>query len=79
MHQNEEIDLYGIVLPGACRPGDGLALVRKLASNSGIYWDILLNQIDFQPEIGDYWRPVGVIRNTRANYLNLLEFFGKRF
>jgi hypothetical protein len=51
----------------------------KLPGNSGIYWHILLNQIDFRPEFVHYWRPVGGTRTTRANYLILIDFFRKRF
>ena len=52
--------------------------VEKVSGISGIYWNILLNWIDFQAEIGHYWRLVGGIKTTKANYLILLIFFGMR-
>jgi hypothetical protein len=48
----------------------------KTPFNSGIYWDNLLNQIDFQTDFVHYWRPVGGTKTIRANYLNLLVFLG---
>ena len=50
----------------------------KLLGNSGIYWDMLLNQIDFRPEFVHYCLLVGSTRITLANYLNSIYFFGKR-
>ncbi len=48
----------------------------KLAEISVIYWDYLLNWIDFQPEIGDDARFIGGIRTTKAKCLVLLYFLG---
>jgi len=42
---------------------------------SVVYWNILLNWIDFQVEIGHYWRLVGGTKTTKANYLFLLNYF----
>lgn len=53
--------------------------VRKVSGISGIYWNILLNWIDFQAEIGHHWRLVGGTIITRANYLILLIFLGCGF
>jgi len=48
----------------------------KLTGISVIYWNYLLNWIDFQPEIGDHMRFIGGIRITKAKYLILLYFLG---
>ena len=54
-----------------------MALLKlKLAEFSVIYWDYLLNWIDFQLEIGDHARFLGGIRTTKAKYLILLFFLG---
>jgi hypothetical protein len=45
---------------------------------SVIYWDYLLNWIDFQQEIVHDMRSVGGIKTTKAKYLILLYIFGKR-
>lgn len=50
----------------------------KLSDISVIYWNYLLNWIDFQIEIGHDRRFVGGIRITKAKYLILLNFLGKR-
>jgi hypothetical protein len=47
----------------------------KLAEISVIYWDYLLNWIDFQPEIGDDTRFIGGIKTTKAKYLILFNFW----
>ena len=48
----------------------------KLAEISVIYWNYLLNWIDFQLEIGDHVRFIGGIRTTKTKYLILLYFLG---
>jgi hypothetical protein len=48
----------------------------KLAEISVIYWNYLLNWIDFQSEIGDHMRLIGGIRTTKAKHLILLYFLG---
>ena len=52
--------------------------VQKVSENSGVYWNVLLNWIDFQAEISHYWRLVGGIKTTKANHLILLIFIGMR-
>ncbi len=54
-----------------------MALLKlKLAEISVIYWDYLLNWIDFQPEIGDDTPLIGRIKTTKAKYLILFYFLG---
>ena len=54
-----------------------MALLKlELAEISVIYWDYLLNWIDFQPEIGDYTRYIGGIRTTKAKCLILYYLLG---
>jgi UDP-3-O-[3-hydroxymyristoyl] N-acetylglucosamine deacetylase len=50
-------------------------LKLKLAEISVIYWDYLLNWIDFQPEIGDDTALIGRIKTTKAKYLILFYFW----
>jgi hypothetical protein len=50
----------------------------KLAEISVIYWNYLLNWIDFQPGIGDHVRFIGGIRTTKAKHPVLLYIFGKQ-
>jgi hypothetical protein len=50
---------------------------RKLSDNSGIYWNNLLNWIDFRSEISDHWRLVGSIKTSKAKYLILFNLLGK--
>ncbi len=50
----------------------------KLPEISVVYWNYLLNWIDFQFEIGHHMRLLGGIITTRARYLILLHIFGKR-
>jgi len=53
-----------------------MALLKlKLAEISVIYWDYLLNWIDFQHEIGDDTPLIGRIKTTKAKYLILLFFW----
>jgi len=55
-----------------------MAFLRpKLSENSVVYWDFLLNWIDFPFEIGDDTGLIGGIRTTKAKYLILLYFLGK--
>ena len=49
----------------------------KLAEISVIYWNYLLNWIDFQPEIGDDTWCIGRIKITKAKYLISFIFLGK--
>ena len=54
-------------------------LRSKLSEISVVYWDYLLNWIDFQFEIGDDIRLIGGIRTTKAKYLILLYFWESGF
>ena len=57
-------------------PCSGEAGIRKPVEFSGIYWDILLNCIDFPSEIGDTCLLAGVKNNSQRNYLILLNISG---
>jgi len=48
----------------------------KLSEISVIYWNYLLNWIDFQSEIGHDMRFVGDIKTNNAKYLILIYFLG---
>jgi hypothetical protein len=53
-----------------------MAFLRpKLSEISVVYWDYLLNWIDFQFEIGDDTWQIGGIRTTKAKYLISLYFW----
>jgi len=48
----------------------------KPSEISAIYWNYLLNWIDFQFEIGHDMRLVGTKKTNKAKYLNLIYFLG---